>query len=166
MGARADRIAAKLRRGVESAAKALVLEINRELRLKPPLGTPVMDGNARANWIPSVGAPAQGTPSSVAEGNAAAAAGTAAVAAFKLGQGDLYITNRTPYIRRLNDGYSKQSPALFVEAAVERAKTKIKARTGVDFGGVGLAQGTSAGDAASSMAGNLASAYSPFGGSE
>lgn len=165
MGAQSDRIAAKLRRGVANATKALALQINRELRLKPPLGTPVQDGNARANWIPSAGKPYAGTAQDAAGGNAAAAQGQAEIAAWDLGQGDLYITNRTPYIKRLNDGYSRQSPALFVEAAIERAKTKVNAMLAGrgSVGGIGLSSDMSASDASSSMAGNLASAYSPFG---
>lgn len=31
----------------------------------------------------------------------------------------IYISNNLPYIRRLNEGYSKQAPALFVEAAAQ-----------------------------------------------
>lgn len=162
MAAQADRIGGKLRRGVAKAAAALILEANRELRTAPPLGTPVQDGNARANWIPSVGAPSDAT------GDAAAATGSAQVATYQLGQGDLYLSNRTPYIRRLNDGWSKQSPALFVEAALERAKTKVNAMlkgTG-SVGGIGIGTGQSAQDIAGAAAGNLASAYSPFGGDE
>ncbi len=41
----------------------------------------------------------------------------AVLATKKPGQ-KIYITNNLPYIRRLNDGYSKQAPAGFVERAV------------------------------------------------
>lgn len=157
MGDASDRIKAKLERGVARSAAALVLEANRQLRLKPPLGTPVQDGNARANWIPSVGTPSQDT------GQAAATAGQARVATYKLGEGDLYLSNRTPYIRRLNDGYSKQSPALFVEAALERAKMHVNA-IGGHFTALGIGAGQSAADVAGEAAGNVAAAYSPFGG--
>ena len=165
MGKQSDALGAKLRRGIAKAAAALVLEANRQLRLAPPIGTPVQDGNARANWIPSVGQPSNAT------GQAASVAGAAQVASYALGQGDLYLVNRTPYIKRLNDGYSKQSPALFVETALERAKTKVqamlrKAGSSVDLGGLGIAEDQSAQDVSGDAAGNVAGAYSPFGGDE
>lgn len=43
----------------------------------------------------------------------------------------IYITNNVPYIGRLNDGYSKQAPARFVEMAATRVQNKVaqKAKT-------------------------------------
>ena len=35
------------------------------------------------------------------------------------------ITNRVPYIKKLNKGYSKQAPARFVELAAERVQAAI-----------------------------------------
>ncbi len=35
---------------------------------------------------------------------------------------DIFITNNLPYIRRLNEGYSKQEPAGFVERAILLAR--------------------------------------------
>ena len=165
MGKQAERLAAKLRASVARGAAALVLAANRELRLPGPLGTPVQDGNARANWIPSVGQPHPGASGDKASGNAASTAGSAQVAAYQLGQGDLYLVNRTPYIRFLNNGSSKQAPALFVEAALERAKTKVNAmlKGRGNVGGIGLGVDQSAADAGGDMAGNVAGAYSPFG---
>lgn len=122
-----------------------------------------MDGNARANWIPSVGAPSQDAVIGPATGNALAAQGVADVASYKLTDGDLYLTNRTPYIRRLNDGYSQQAPALFVEAALERAKTKVNAMGG-HFESMGIGEGQSAQDFAAQGAEGMADSYSPFGG--
>lgn len=126
MPSQADKIREKLKRGIETASKAFVLEINRQLRTRPPLGTPVQTGHARANWIPSVGTPHQGELDT-AGGNAAAAQGQAQVMAYTLEQGPMYVSNRAPYIRRLNEGSSTQSPALFVESAIARAKAKVKA---------------------------------------
>lgn len=168
MGKQSAAIGEKLRRGAAKACTALVLEVNRELRRRPPLGTPVQDGNARANWVPSVGAPSSVDAGDAAAGNAANASGVAQVLSYKLGQGDLFIVNRTPYIKRLNDGWSKQSPALFVEAAVERAKTKVQAMlrasgSGIDLGGMGLGADQSASDVAGDMASNLADAFNPLG---
>jgi hypothetical protein len=58
MGRQAAAIGRELRHGIEQAAKMLVLQIARELRLNPSRGgTPVDTGHARANWIPSVASP-------------------------------------------------------------------------------------------------------------
>jgi hypothetical protein len=38
----------------------------------------------------------------------------------------IYISNSLPYIRRLNDGYSNQAPAGFVERAVLIARKQVK----------------------------------------
>ncbi len=150
MGAAADALQRKLDALIERAAKALILEIVRELKRSTPVDT----GHARANWIPSVSQ----ANTQEAQDAALQAAGTAAVTAYKLGQGLLFVTNVVKYVRRLNDGYSKQAPALFVETSVARSIAKMKAKTGVDFG---YAEYVSSAGAAS--AGNMAGAYSPFG---
>lgn len=161
MASAAERLQAKLDALIERAAKALILEINRELR-KSGTGTPVDTGHARANWIPSVGMPnrteAPGTS------NAAAQAGAAVVASYKLGQGKLFIANVVPYIRRLNEGSSLQAPPLFVESCVIRAMATVKAKMGVDFGLAGAEAdfASKAQDVAGFAAENLAEAFSPF----
>lgn len=38
----------------------------------------------------------------------------------------IYISNLEPYIRRLNAGYSKQSPGAFVELAVMRGRQQLR----------------------------------------
>jgi hypothetical protein len=133
MGAAADALQAKLHSLIERAAKALILEVNRELR-KRGTGTPVDTGHARAAWIPAVGAPTLVEP--VGTDGSLAAAGAARVMAFKLGQGVLYVSNVVPYISKLNQGHSQQAPALFIEACIARAVATVKAKTGIDFGSV------------------------------
>lgn len=155
MGAASDKLQLKLESLIERACKALILEINRELR-KSSTGTPVDTGHARASWLPAVGAPNLVEP--VGTSNALAQAGAAQVMAYKLAQGMLYLSNAAPYIRRLNAGHSKQAPIMFVELAIARAMQAIKAKLGVDFGLDSFVAGAGA-DAAESMA----SAYSPFG---
>ena len=147
-------IGAELRALVAQACIALVLEINREL-IK---ATPVDTGHARANWVPSIGQPTIGEFGSSGEQQQ----GLARVLSFKLADGVLYISNGVPYIQRLNAGHSTQAPSLFVEAAVDRAYATIQARyasKGIDLGRGGF-QSQIGGEGA----GNLASAYSPFGG--
>lgn len=38
----------------------------------------------------------------------------------------IFISNNLPYIRRLNEGYSDQAPAGFVDGAIQVAKRKIE----------------------------------------
>jgi hypothetical protein len=42
----------------------------------------------------------------------------------------IYISNLEPYIRRLNAGYSKQSPGAFIELAVMRGREHLRAKRG------------------------------------
>lgn len=153
MASAAELVERKLNALIENAAKALILEIGRELR-KRGTGTPVDTGHARANWIASIG-----SPNTVeAQDGSLAAAGNALVAAYKLNQGKLYLSNVVPYIRQLNNGSSTQAPALFVESCVMRALATVKSKLGVDFGAAAYTSEVG-GDGAE----NMASAYSPFG---
>lgn len=38
----------------------------------------------------------------------------------------VYVTNNTPYIQRLNEGYSEQAPARFVETAAAKVQSSMK----------------------------------------
>lgn len=98
--------------------------------------TPVDTGWARANWIPEIGTPFEGTAGTreaAESGNVDVATqqfGIAKVAtAYKLGP-PIYITNNVPYIERLNEGSSSQAPAAFVQAAILRAVRDTVARAG------------------------------------
>jgi hypothetical protein len=163
MGAQSRAIGDAIRRTIEQVVKALVLEIDRELRRSTPIDT----GHAKANWVPSLGEPFTGEASRSGSGSQEHAAGVAQVLRFKLGDGWLYVSNNVPYIHALNYGHSKQAPRLFVEAAVDRALATIQARyagrisidrasfIGSTAGGVEMLGGE--------LAENMASAYSPFG---
>lgn len=90
--------------------------------------TPVKSGQARNNWRASVGIPITGAlfgKSFDTSGTEAHGKNNQQIAKQKPGQ-DIYITNNLPYIKRLNNGWSKQAPAGFVEAAVQKANTFIK----------------------------------------
>lgn len=82
------------------------------------LATPVDTGRARANWQVELGAPASGTVDPEDQsGQAAIDKGKAQIEQYK-GGSSINITNNLPYIERLNDGWSAQAPAGFVEKAV------------------------------------------------
>ena len=84
------------------------------------VATPVDTGNARAAWIPSIGAPVlleQGDPARAGE-EAAVLLDRGAI--IPLGT-KRFVSNGTGYIRRLNAGSSSQAPAGFVQAEIRRS---------------------------------------------
>lgn len=92
--------------------------------------TPVDTGRARGNWNASVdsvdrttrdapGAPGQGATDSINRG-AAAIGGLDKFGAV------INISNSLPYIERLNEGYSAQAPAGFVEKAAQQAVEAVR----------------------------------------
>lgn len=82
--------------------------------------TPVDTGRARSNWNPSLNTP-DGT---IVEPDHKKPIAPVA-AAYKITD-TILISNNLPYIKRLNEGYSKQAPAGFVDAALERGKRAVK----------------------------------------
>lgn len=145
MGVQSLAIGERLRKHIETIVKALVLEIDKELRK----ATPVDTGHARANWVPSVGAPHVGE----VEGLSAHAAGVAEVLRFRLGDGAMWVSNGVDYVPILNYGTSQQAPAMWIEAAIDRAVATIQARYNIR---IDIDRPTG-GEA-------LAAAYSPLGG--
>ena len=79
--------------------------------------TPVDTGRARSNWHLDVGAP---TVQLVEPGGDL----PTDVSRYTVNQ-TIFISNNVPYIRRLNEGHSKQAPAGFVEDAVNNARSRI-----------------------------------------
>ncbi len=154
MPSQATSIVAALSRKTAKACKALILEIDANLRE----ATPVDTGHARANWVPSIGAPAVGEG-----GESAHAAGVAALLAYKLDQGDLFVTNNVPYIQQLDLGSSKQAPVGFVEVALDQAQATINSKYATQFNISTQGAGTFSDDAGGYAAENMASYYSPFG---
>lgn len=135
MGIRDDikRVKLDVRESTTKEIVALALEIHGELVDNPPEGTPIDTGWASANWWPAVGSPATGNTGQAGEGSvsgreAQRATGVTQVLSYQLGQGSIYITNNVPYIDRLNNGWSQQSPAGFVDKAVQVAVTNFRAR--------------------------------------
>lgn len=83
------------------------------------IATPVDTGRARANWQVEVGQEATGVLDEVDKsGQGALATGARVIQSYK-GGSSINLTNNLPYIERLNDGWSAQAPAGFVERAVQ-----------------------------------------------
>ncbi len=132
-------VIAVLSGAVQKERDALALEIVHQLSRQPPIGTPVATGWARAGWLPSLGQSATGDAlvgkASAADASRAAARQQAAIASL-LSQGagrptdSVFVSNDRPYIRKLNDGHSKQTAAGFFERCVEEA---VKVRGTAQF---------------------------------
>lgn len=89
--------------------------------------TPVDTGRARSNWLVALDSPRRDVIESYGKdgsAEAATASGSAVISGYRNGQA-IYITNNLPYIGRLNDGWSAQAPAGFVETAVAAAVREV-----------------------------------------
>jgi len=101
----------------EDVVKAIAIEVTANLQE----ATPVATGFARASWIPSLGSPSSGTGGLPESPNPAeAAAGIARIAAYKLTDGKVFVTNNASYIQQLARGSSSKAPAGFDRVAIER----------------------------------------------
>ena len=126
-------IIADMNGAISGAITDLTLGIHGTLVDEPEQGgTPIDTGWASVNWWPAVGAAPTdnggpvGEPSSRSFGQAA---GVAEVTRYSIeSRQPLWISNRVPYISRLNDGSSLQAPAGFVERAIEVNLSKFRGR--------------------------------------
>lgn len=92
--------------------------------------TPVDTGRARANWQAGIGSAPAGTVEYSGGGSGAVSYATGAaqsvVTTYKGQPGGIWLVNNLPYIQRLNEGWSAQAPAKFVEQAIDTAVTAIR----------------------------------------
>lgn len=101
---------------LEKTIRAVALVVDSELVNTTPVDT----GRARSNWIPSINVV---NPVTVEPNNKPSIAPV--LKEFKITD-TILISNNLPYIRRLNEGSSKQAPAGFVDAAVAKGKRVIR----------------------------------------
>jgi hypothetical protein len=113
----AKAIGDRLRAEIARAGTALTLEITANLIE----ATPVDTGHARANWVPSIGAPHLGEDSGAAQ-----VAGQTAVFSYRLGDGPLCIANNASYIERLIGGSSSQAPSGWDLEAIDHAQQTVQ----------------------------------------
>lgn len=115
-----DEVDAIASENVQNAA----LEVQEMLRSNPPIGTPIDTGWASSNWTLSLDKPAYDVVGSK-EAVQSEAEGIDAALQFDIRQNTaIYCTNNVPYIARLNDGWSKQSPRGFVDAVIDAIQLK------------------------------------------
>lgn len=97
------------------------LLVHGALRSPPPTGTPIDTRWASTNWTLSVDKPLD-DPVGSKENIVTTAVGVVEALQFDIEKNNtIYIQNNVPYIAALNRGHSKQSPAGFVEAAIDEA---------------------------------------------
>lgn len=97
--------------------------------------TPVDSSKALSNWQVSLGSKISSSIDPHYPGKQGSTYNASASTALEIGRKILlskqpgvtiYISNVLPYIQRLNDGYSKQTPAGFVERATLIGRRQIK----------------------------------------
>lgn len=95
--------------------------------------TPVDTGKARSNWVVGLGGRVGTVRTTISpSGDISLREGVRTINRAKAGQG-IHITNNLPYIVRLNQGWSQQAPAGFIERAYAAAKGLLgRIRTSVD----------------------------------
>lgn len=114
---------------VEKNAVTLVRKVALSVDAAIVLATPVDTGRARSNWQVELDSPASSdiSPYSPGEGlgvgeganaRAALAQGKAKIAQYTKANRAIHITNNLRYINKLNDGWSAQAGANFVEKAI------------------------------------------------
>ncbi|MCW2763975.1 MAG: hypothetical protein JWR85_4176 [Marmoricola sp.] len=118
-----DRLADRLPGAIADVGNRVVITIVSDLAYKTPVDT----SRALSNWRVNVGTPPTesilphypgiGGSTQTASAQETIAAAKAALKGRKAGQ-TIYIANRLPYIKRLNEGYSGQQPAGFVERSI------------------------------------------------
>lgn len=131
----ARQIVAEIYRRAAMQRDALAIEIVRQLQQPPPLGTPVLTGWARANWIASLDAPNETAASQGSPAGALARSQASLVQLLAFGPNrpfaKAHVFNPVPYVNRLNSvaftrdgvegGHSAQSAPGWIERSVERA---------------------------------------------
>jgi hypothetical protein len=131
-----DRRIEELKANVERAVMDYAITTHREIVQQ----TPLYSGRARAEWQMSIGGNTGGLvtgephkgqkdqPGSVPWETYANSAQDA-IRGYQIGD-QISIFNNLPYINRLNEGYSKQASAGFVEAAIGIASASLAGNYG------------------------------------
>jgi hypothetical protein len=123
-------IGERVERNADELVPKVALAIDQGLVVRTPVDT----GRARSNWRVSIGTGLEGVIDAYVKGEAGNTGGANAQAALLQAKGVLmtyrgkvpvYITNNLPYIVRLNEGWSAQAPAGFVELAIQEGVAAV-----------------------------------------
>lgn len=125
----------KLPRQIKIAASKAAIEASKRLLERLWADTPVDTTKALSNWLVGIGKSSKYSREPYVAGFAGytktQSTAAARVVAFsvlekkKPGQ-RIFITNNVNYIRRLNEGYSRQAPAGYIENAVFVVKYSMR----------------------------------------
>jgi hypothetical protein len=85
------------------------------------VATPVDTGHARANWVATISEEDTQEKNSFDKGGQATIEAARAVIASRKTEQTIHLTNNVKYVPRLNEGWSAQAPAGFVEKAINTA---------------------------------------------
>ena len=103
--------------------RTIALDITANLQESNPVDT----GFSRANWVPRIGVPFEGTAGTRGQAedgiidSGPQQAGVAEVAGYQLDQGTVFISNNVEYVEELDMGSSAQAPEGFVRQSIEKA---------------------------------------------
>lgn len=120
-----DQLDAAYKRKVEENLEKTVRATALAVMTNIVSNTPVDTGRARNNWNADINTVDASITEEVNPNTTGTEKITAALVSYKLSD-TINISNNLPYIRRLNEGHSKQAPANFVEKAVMVGKRQGK----------------------------------------
>lgn len=115
---------------VPANANAIKKHVASVFVIKVVPGTPVDTSLHRSRWQVGISGPATSIHEAFFKGKHGSTAEASTDKAIQLAQAqidrvlpgqDIYVGNNGPAIRRLNEGYSKQAPARFIEVAAREA---------------------------------------------
>lgn len=133
---RLEQLGKELEGDLQALAAAAAFASLSTVVLATPVGNPSLwqnpvappgyvGGRARGNWQVAIGVPNDAETGRVdGGGSVTIQTGRGTVAGYRLGP-LIYVFNNVPYIGRLNDGFSSQAPAGFVERAIDAALRSI-----------------------------------------
>lgn len=110
-----------LARGVEVNSNNNTIRLAATIELLLVMATPVDTGHARANWQVGIEEPPTEELSEEDTSGQATIARAAAVLSTRRSGQAIYIANNVKYLQRLNEGWSAQAPAGFVEKSINAA---------------------------------------------
>lgn len=123
MHQRAGQVNGEVVRAMKEVALSVVTNVAQD--------TPILTGQAQANWLLAFDKPNDFMrvvdDFGIADARDSIAYARGMLQKLTRSDTEIHITNNVPYIIKLNNGSSKQAPRLFVQAAVLRASYKLRA---------------------------------------
>lgn len=106
--------------GIDHAIRVTSQNICREVVIAVISDTPVDTGQARSNWLASLGSPRSGTRATLGRSPAGPIGEAQAVISFFKNGDTFYLTNNLDYIEDLDAGKSPQAGPGYIARAIQR----------------------------------------------